>query len=170
MSKTLPYPAEQVWEFLTDDDGVALWLGTGAELSPDKGAAYRTDEGAEGEVRSYRPLDRVRVTYRPAAWDHDTTVQVAIRAAGAKTMPRFHPGVAGRRGGAGAAARALAGGHWRPWRRASRRPAVTLRNRLAGRGEAFRWPNVAGRARRAGWRRARPRWRERGESRRKATS
>lgn len=90
VSKTLPYPAEQVWEFLTDDDGVALWLGAGAELSPDKGAAYRTDEGAEGEVRSYRPLDRVRVTYRPAEWDHDTTVQVAIRAAGAKTMLRFH--------------------------------------------------------------------------------
>lgn len=90
VSKTLPYTAEDLWEFLTDDDGLALWLGPGADLTPEKGAAYRTEDGTEGEVRSFRPLDRLRLTYRPADWDHDTTVQVALRGSGAKTMLRFH--------------------------------------------------------------------------------
>ncbi|MCF2532372.1 SRPBCC family protein [Yinghuangia soli] len=90
VSKTLPYPAEVVWEFLTDEDGLALWLGPGAELAPDKGTAYRTDDGTEGEVRGWRELDRVRLTWRPADWDHDTTVQFALRGDGGKTMLRFH--------------------------------------------------------------------------------
>lgn len=94
VSKTLPYPASVVWEFLTDDDGLALWLGPGADLGPGKergkGTAYRTDDGTEGELRSWREMDRVRLTWRPADWDHDTTVQVAIQASGEKTMLRFH--------------------------------------------------------------------------------
>ncbi|WTW92560.1 SRPBCC domain-containing protein [Streptomycetaceae bacterium NBC_01309] len=90
VSKTLPYPASVVWEFLTDDDGLAVWLGPGAELGHDKGTPYRTDDGTRGELRSRREMDRVRLTWRPADWDHDTTVQVAIRASGEKTMLRFH--------------------------------------------------------------------------------
>ncbi|MGW0659922.1 SRPBCC family protein [Streptodolium elevatio] len=90
VSKTLPYPASVVWEFLTDDDGLAVWLGPGAELGREKGTPYRTDDGTEGELRSWREMDRVRLTWRPAGWDHDTTVQVAIRASGEKTMLRFH--------------------------------------------------------------------------------
>lgn len=88
VSKTLPYPVEHVWDFLLSPAGLAVWLGEGVELAPKK--TYRTADGTEGEVRSLHPLDRVRLTWRPKDWDHDTTVQVAVRGEGEKTMLRFH--------------------------------------------------------------------------------
>lgn len=72
-------------------EGIALWLGEGADLTPTRGAPYRTADGTVGEVRGYRELDRVRVTARPAGWDHDTTMQVTVSASGpGRTQVRFH--------------------------------------------------------------------------------
>ena len=76
VSRTLPQSPDAVWEFISGPRGLELWLGAGARLTPERGAAYETDEGATGEVRGYRPGDRIRVTYG------DTTVQVAVSAAG----------------------------------------------------------------------------------------
>jgi uncharacterized protein YndB with AHSA1/START domain len=93
VSKTLPVPVERLWTFLTGADGLATWLGDGegVVLEPQKGARYETADGTVGEVRSFRELDRVRITWRPAGWAHDTTVQVAVRASGpGRSMLRFH--------------------------------------------------------------------------------
>ncbi|WP_274561349.1 SRPBCC family protein [Streptomyces spiramyceticus] len=92
VSRTLPHPPDAVWEFIASPEGVALWLGPGAELTAEKGAAYRTADGITGEVRGYRPGDRIRVTYG------STTVQVAVSVptsgsssgAGEKAVLRFH--------------------------------------------------------------------------------
>lgn len=91
VSRTLDHPPEEVWAFLTGADGLAVWLGQGVALPAERGEPYRTLDGTQGELRSLRPLDRVRLTCRPPGWDHDTTVQVAIRPAGkGRTMLRFH--------------------------------------------------------------------------------
>lgn len=91
VSKTLPFPVEQVWGLLTSASGVALWLGEGVELGRSKGDRYETADGTRGEVRSFHECDRVRLTWHPAAWDHSTTVQVAVRAvADDKTVLTFH--------------------------------------------------------------------------------
>jgi uncharacterized protein YndB with AHSA1/START domain len=90
VSKTLTHAPGTVWEFLTGPKGVALWLGAGAILKPVKGSVYRTDDGAQGEVRSFHEGSRIRLTCRPAGWDHDTTVQVTVTPSGAKTLLRFH--------------------------------------------------------------------------------
>ncbi|MEU1518445.1 SRPBCC domain-containing protein [Streptomyces sp. NPDC005811] len=86
VSRTLPHPAVIVWDFISSPEGIALWLGTGAVLTPERGTPYRTTEGVAGEVRSYRLADRIRVTHGT------TTVQVALAPAadGARTMLRFH--------------------------------------------------------------------------------
>ncbi|MCQ4205620.1 SRPBCC family protein [Streptomyces longispororuber] len=86
VSRTLPYPAAIVWDFISSPEGIGLWLGPGAALTPERGAPYRTDEGVTGEVRGYRPADRIRVTHGT------TTVQVALAPAadGTRTMLRFH--------------------------------------------------------------------------------
>jgi uncharacterized protein YndB with AHSA1/START domain len=90
VSKTLPFPVERVWGLLTSPDGVRLWLGEGARLGTAKGDRYETADGTIGELRSFHEHDRVRLTWRPVSWDHDTTVQVAVRAEGDRTMLRFH--------------------------------------------------------------------------------
>ncbi|WP_338692738.1 SRPBCC domain-containing protein [Streptomyces sp. Q6] len=86
VSRTLPHPAAVVWDFISSPEGISLWLGPGAVLTPERGAAYRTDEGVTGEVRGYRRADRIRVTHGT------TTLQVALAPAadGARTMLRFH--------------------------------------------------------------------------------
>ncbi|GAA2074356.1 SRPBCC domain-containing protein [Streptomyces albiaxialis] len=86
VSRTLPHPPSAVWEFVSGPEGLALWLGPGAELTPERGAPYRTADGVEGEVRGYRPGDRIRVTYGP------TTVQVAVSPAGdgTRAVLRLH--------------------------------------------------------------------------------
>lgn len=91
VSRTVPYPLEQVWDFLTSSAGSKVWLGAGVRCLDEPGTAYETDTGTAGEIRSFRPRDRVRLTWRPVDWDHDSTVQVAVTpAAGDRTMLRFH--------------------------------------------------------------------------------
>ncbi|GAA5159640.1 MULTISPECIES: SRPBCC domain-containing protein [Amycolatopsis] len=41
-------------------------------------------------MRSYHSLDRIRLTWRPPDWEHDSTVQVTVRTTGGKTTLRFH--------------------------------------------------------------------------------
>ncbi|MDX3517498.1 SRPBCC domain-containing protein [Streptomyces scabiei] len=85
VSRTLRQSPATVWEFISGPRGLALWLGAGARLSPERGTGYETDAGARGEVRGYRPGDRIRVTYG------DTTVQVAVSAAGGgRSVLVFH--------------------------------------------------------------------------------
>ena len=91
VSKTVDHPVERVWAFLTSADGTALWLGHGVRGLDDIGAQYETRDGTVGETRSFRPHDRIRLTWRPAGWNHDSTVQVAVSSSGAgRTMIRFH--------------------------------------------------------------------------------
>ncbi|MET0966219.1 MAG: SRPBCC domain-containing protein [Nakamurella sp.] len=90
VSKTIDAPLTAVWDYLTSPDGVAQWLGGGLTLPAEKGASYTTPDGTTGQLRSFRPGDRIRLTWQPADWDHASTVQVATRANGAKTMLRFH--------------------------------------------------------------------------------
>lgn len=85
VSRTLPLPPEIVWAHLTGAAGLACWLGPGADPDFVPGARYRTDTGVTGEVRSYRPGERIRLTYGP------TTVQVTLTPApGNRTRLRFH--------------------------------------------------------------------------------
>lgn len=93
VSGTLPLPSDVVWSFLSGPEGLVLWLGPGATLEGEPGSAYETADGTVGEVRSYRPGDRIRITWRPVGWSHDTTVQVALspaRGDSRKTVLRFH--------------------------------------------------------------------------------
>jgi len=90
VSETLPYPAEQVWDFLVSREGTEIWLGPGADLPREKGKGYETENGTTGEIRSFADGDRVRLTWRPKDWDHDSTVQVRLSGGGAKTTLRFH--------------------------------------------------------------------------------
>lgn len=90
VSRTIDAPLGVVWDLLTSDAGVAIWLGPGASLPLVKGDAYATADGIRGELRSYHREDRIRLTWHPVAWSHDSTVQVAVAPKGARTVIRFH--------------------------------------------------------------------------------
>jgi uncharacterized protein YndB with AHSA1/START domain len=91
VSRTVDRPVAEVWDFLTSDAGTAVWLGAGVQRLDEPGAAYVTEAGTAGEIRSVRPRDRVRLTWQPEDWDHDSTVQFTVRSApGDKTRVVFH--------------------------------------------------------------------------------
>jgi uncharacterized protein YndB with AHSA1/START domain len=91
VSMTVDHPIERVWAFLTSSEGTAVWLGHGVEVLQEKGRPYETTEGTVGETRSVRPRDRIRLTWQPKGWDHDSTVQVAVTPNGpGRTILRFH--------------------------------------------------------------------------------
>jgi uncharacterized protein YndB with AHSA1/START domain len=83
VSKTIARPVDEVWDFITSPAGVAIWLGEGVSVPSEKGAGYETATGVHGETRSFRELDRIRLTWRPRDWSHDTTLQLAVQSAGA---------------------------------------------------------------------------------------
>ena len=90
VSRTVAASVPAVWRLLTTPRGLAIWLGAGVELPTVRGGAYVTDTGVRGEVRSYRRNDRIRITWQPADWSHDSTVQVALEDKGDRTVLRFH--------------------------------------------------------------------------------
>ncbi|WP_035869841.1 SRPBCC family protein [Cryptosporangium arvum] len=90
VSRTIPHGSAEVWAFLTSPEGAALWVGPGVVLEPTKGAKYVAENGTSGEVRSFRPGDRVRLTWRPNTWSHDSIVQLVVRPAATGTSVRFH--------------------------------------------------------------------------------
>lgn len=82
VSKTIDRPVEDVWSFITSPAGVAIWLGEGVTVLSEPGAGYETTSGVQGEMRSFRELDRVRLTWQPANWKHETTLQLTVQSAG----------------------------------------------------------------------------------------
>ncbi|MGW0027184.1 SRPBCC family protein [Rhodococcus sp. NPDC003383] len=88
VSKTLPHPIDAVWSLIVEEPG--LWLGAGAVIPLEKGEQWQADDGTGGELRSRHESDRVRLTWRPPTWHHDTTVQVAVQAGPTGTVLRFH--------------------------------------------------------------------------------
>ncbi len=82
VSKTVDRPVQEVWSFITSPAGVAIWLGEGVTVLSDLGAGYETTAGVRGETRSFHELDRVRLTWQPPDWSHDTTLQLVVTSAG----------------------------------------------------------------------------------------
>jgi uncharacterized protein YndB with AHSA1/START domain len=91
VSRTVPFPIDDVWDFLTSAAGSAVWLGAGVQRLDEPGGTYETEAGTGGQIRSFRPRDRVRLTWQPVDWDHDSTVQFTVTpAAGGRTRVGFH--------------------------------------------------------------------------------
>jgi uncharacterized protein YndB with AHSA1/START domain len=86
--KTVAAPLPVVWKFLVGD-GLPLWLGEGT-LPTEKGASYQTADGVRGQVRSYTDGLRVRLTWQPEDWPHDTTLQVTVKESAGGTTIGFH--------------------------------------------------------------------------------
>jgi uncharacterized protein YndB with AHSA1/START domain len=90
VSRTVDRTPDEVWKLLTSPKGVKTWLGAGVRFPLDRGDRYETADGTAGDVRSFRPLDRIRLTWRPPGWSHDSTVQVAIATTSSGTRITFH--------------------------------------------------------------------------------
>jgi len=86
--RTVDAPAPAVWAFLLGD-GLPLWLGN-TKLILEKGATYATDDDISGTVLSVTDGLRIRITWQPREWNHDSTLQLTVKEAATGTTIAFH--------------------------------------------------------------------------------
>lgn len=86
--RTVAAPVDVVWTFLLGP-GLELWLGR-TRLTLEKGAPYATDDEIGGRILSYTEGTRIRLSWQPSEWDHDSTLQLTVREAATGTTIGFH--------------------------------------------------------------------------------
>jgi uncharacterized protein YndB with AHSA1/START domain len=62
VTRSVAAPVSTVWQHLISPAGTAALLGDGAHLGS-KGESWRSSDGPHGVVRSYHPLEQVRVSW-----------------------------------------------------------------------------------------------------------
>lgn len=85
VSRSVDAGVTHVWEVLVSDAGAEALLGEGARLGA-KGEPYRTTDGAVGVLRSYHPLEQLRVSWHRTADDPASIVEIDLRADGEGTV------------------------------------------------------------------------------------
>ena len=84
VSRSVSLPVKEIWRLLTSRAGSEALLGAGGELG-DKGDTWHAADGTYGVVRSYHPLEEVRLTWHAAADAPSTIVEVRTQAAEGET-------------------------------------------------------------------------------------
>ena len=82
----------RVWEHLISAAGTTALLGDGARIG-NKGEPWHAEDGSYGVVRSYHPLEQVRLTWHPHQDGPLSMLDVQLRPEGEGTrMEVFHEG------------------------------------------------------------------------------
>ncbi|HET7475991.1 MAG TPA: SRPBCC domain-containing protein [Dermatophilaceae bacterium] len=84
VTTTLPHPVEQVWQALITRAGSEALLGAGATLGG-KGEPWRADHGPHGVLRSYHPLEQIRLTWHADDDAPSSLVDLQLHPQGAST-------------------------------------------------------------------------------------
>ena len=85
--QTINAPLDTVWAYLLAD-GLPIWLGN-TTLTLAKEARYATDDDIFGHIISVSPKARLRMTWQPGEWDHDSTLHVTVKAVDGGTVIGF---------------------------------------------------------------------------------
>jgi uncharacterized protein YndB with AHSA1/START domain len=81
--ETIDVPLPVVWQYLVSA-GIPVWLGKG-EFRGVKGFKYAMADGVRGEVQAYAEGSKIRLSWRPDDWPHDTVLILSVKAVEAGT-------------------------------------------------------------------------------------
>jgi uncharacterized protein YndB with AHSA1/START domain len=92
LRRTIPFPAEVVWQVLLSTAGIKTWLGNGKPFVLKEGATYQLTDGTDGEVRVYSPLSHIRITRFPPdpEYRRASTIQIRVLSKENKSTLVFH--------------------------------------------------------------------------------
>lgn len=91
-STTVAAPVGRVWEHLISPQGTEALLGPGARLAT-KGEPWHCEDGTHGVLRSYHPLEQIRVSWHPDADGPLSIVDVQLKPEGDGTrLDLYHEG------------------------------------------------------------------------------
>jgi uncharacterized protein YndB with AHSA1/START domain len=77
VSRALPQSVDEVWQVLTTPAGAEALLGKGAQLGG-KGEPWRSVDGSHGVVRSYHPMEQVRLSWHSDEQSPATLVELHL--------------------------------------------------------------------------------------------
>ena len=83
--RTVAAPVTHVWEVLVSNAGAEALLGAGARLGG-KGEAYHCTDGVSGVLRSYHPLEQLRVSWHETPDSPPSIVELDLSADGDGTV------------------------------------------------------------------------------------
>ena len=86
---TVAAPRAEVWQYLLGE-GLPVWLGDIAEIPTETGAAFETADGVRGTIRSFTDATRIRLSWQPDDWPHDTVLQLTVKEAATGTTIGIH--------------------------------------------------------------------------------
>ena len=81
VTRVVPQPIDKVWQVLTTRAGAEAFLGSGARLGT-KGEPWHSMDGSHGVVRSYHPMQQVRITWHADEHAPATLVDLQLTAEG----------------------------------------------------------------------------------------
>jgi uncharacterized protein YndB with AHSA1/START domain len=84
VSRSIAAPLTHVWETLVSDAGAEALLGDGARFGT-KGESWHSSEGHRGVVRSYHPMEQLRVSWHETEDAPMSMVQIDVQSAGSST-------------------------------------------------------------------------------------
>jgi uncharacterized protein YndB with AHSA1/START domain len=87
--RTIDVSLPRAWEYLMGP-GLSLWLGDIDDLPTKKGDGYETKDGVRGSIRGYSDGYRVRLSWKPSDWPHDTTLQLTVKKVATGTTVAIH--------------------------------------------------------------------------------
>ncbi len=83
----------QVWQALVSTEGTQTWLGPGAALGG-KGESYHCADGSAGVVRSFHPLEQLRLSWHAAPDDPASLIELDVTPEAEGTLVRlWHEGL-----------------------------------------------------------------------------
>jgi uncharacterized protein YndB with AHSA1/START domain len=89
---TVTAPAAKVWEHLISSNGTEELLGAGARIG-NKGEPWHAADGSYGVVRSFHPVEQVRVTWHPHEGGPLSMLDIQLRPEGDATRVEvYHEG------------------------------------------------------------------------------
>lgn len=89
---TVDAPVDQVWQHLISARGTEALLGPGVTLGS-KGESWHSADGPHGVVRSYHPLEQIRVSWHPHEDGPLSIVDLQLKPQGGSTrVDLYHEG------------------------------------------------------------------------------
>jgi len=77
-TRTVAAPARKVWKFMTEAEGLRLWLNPMSEFLIEKGSEFEVEGGIFGQVRTLKPFVRVRLSWQETEWPKPSILQLHI--------------------------------------------------------------------------------------------
>jgi uncharacterized protein len=84
VSRVVPFPIDTIWQLLITPAGAEALLGQGAKLGT-KGEPWHSEDGTHGVVRSYHPMEQIRLTWHADEHAPATLVDLRLTSEGGDT-------------------------------------------------------------------------------------